>query len=146
MSIDPGNSDTYDQLCNGNQFCDIQFKLPSAETIDECIAGYQGSRKVAKNQQAYALFFEYQCDIETVNLYYFGPISRQRLANIVIACDAIICLIWVINTMWLGRSISIEQHIVDSKYVSMPDFSVRIKNLPEESFYNKSPEELAAQL
>ena len=28
----------------------------------------------------------------------------------------------------------------------MPDFSVRLKNLPDQSTYNKNPEELAAQL
>ena len=81
-----------------------------------------------------------------MDLYYFGPIERQRLANIVIVCDAIICIIWVLNTMWVVRSTNVEKVIVDSEFVQMADFAVRIKNLPDESAYDKSPEQLTAQL
>ena len=70
-----------------------------------------------------------------MDLYYFGPIERHRLANIVIVCDAIICIIWVINTMWVGRSINVEKFIVDSEFVQMTDFAVRIKNLPGQDTY-----------
>ena len=75
-----------------------------------------------------------------MDLYYFGPIERQRLANIVIICDAIICIIWILNSIWLSRSIRMEKVIVDSEFVQMADFAVRIKNLPDESAYGKSPE------
>lgn len=81
-----------------------------------------------------------------MDLYYFGPIERQRLANIVIICDALICIIWVLNTMWVARSINVEKVVVDSEYVQMPDFAVRIKNIPDQSLYNGNPEQLAAQL
>lgn len=81
-----------------------------------------------------------------MDLYYFGPIERQRLANIVIICDAIICIIWILNSIWLSRSIRMEKVIVDSEFVQMADFAVRIKNLPDESAYGKSPEQLTAQL
>lgn len=56
--------------------------------------------------------------------------TRRRLANIVISCDAIICLIFVINILWMNKAISNEQHDVDKKFVHMTDFTVRVKNLP----------------
>ena len=65
-----------------------------------------------------------------MELAYYGPIDRNRLANIVISCDALIVIIFVINIAWLSRSIAIEQFEVNHTYVQMADFSVRIKNLP----------------
>ena len=50
----------------------------------------------------YALFFEFECDISNIELAYFGEIPRFRLSNIVIACDAIICLIFALNALFLG--------------------------------------------
>jgi len=61
---------------------------------------------------------------------YYGPINRTSLANIVIACDALICILFAINTCWLARSVSVEQYEVDHQFVQMNDFSVRVKNLP----------------
>ena len=44
-------------------------------------------------------------------------ISRRVLANIVIACDALICIMFAINIVWLNRSISVEQYYVDKEFV-----------------------------
>ena len=71
--------------------------------------------------------------------------ERTTLANIVIACDAAICLIWAINIAWLARAIRREQHIVDLQFVQITDFAVRIKNLPEKDKYD-SLDQLKAQL
>jgi len=51
----------------------------------------------------------------------------------VIACDALICILFVINIAWLNRSISLEQYYVDKEFVQMTDFSVRVKNLPSKN-------------
>ena len=99
-----------------------------------CLADLRASNE---DLQDYALFMEYECDIATIDLYYFGEVSRARVANIVIACDAIICLAFILNTAWLGRSINQEQYDVDKKYVHMTDFAVRIKNLPGKEYYEK---------
>ena len=107
----PANEILYETECVGNQFCEIRFQLISENDLVDCIEDYTGNRNVndlLAIKENYAMFFEYQCDIETVDLYYYGPIERHRLANIVIACDAIICLIWVFNTIWLTRSYSVE--------------------------------------
>ena len=56
--------------------------------------------------------------------------SRRRLANIVISCDAIIVIIFVVNIMWMNKAIGWEQHDVGKKFVHMTDFTVRVKNLP----------------
>ena len=69
---------------------------------------------------------EYECDINTVELYHIGEVSRRRLANIVIACDALICILFAVNTLWLGRGISTEQYVIEKKYVQMTDYAVRI--------------------
>lgn len=59
----------------------------------------------------------YECDITTIELAYWGPVSRARLANIVIACDALICIIFAVNTWWLGKAIDNEQLRIDNKFV-----------------------------
>ena len=79
---------------------------------------------------------EYQCDISTIDLYYFGPMNRTELANIVIGCDALICIVWLINICWMGRAINNEQHEIDEDFVHIVDFAVRIKNLPEKPAYD----------
>ena len=70
-----------------------------------------------------------------VELAYIGKIPRNRLANIVISCDFVIVIIFVINIAWLSRSIAREQYDVNNKYVQMADFSVRIKHLPPKETY-----------
>lgn len=46
-----------------------------------------------------------------------------------------ICLLWILNTCWLGRAIENEKEMVDAEFVQIPDFAVRVKNLPERSAY-----------
>lgn len=58
----------------------------------------------------YALFIEYDCDISTVQLHGIGTISRAELANIVMICDAIICIWFVIYTAMLSSWIDSEKH------------------------------------
>ena len=70
-----------------------------------CVYDVNGPNVVKPDFSTYALYMEYECDISTIDLIYFGSMSRTRLANIVIACDALICLLWAINTCWLGRAI-----------------------------------------
>ena len=71
-----------------------------------------------------------------MDLYYYGEIERTTLANIVIGCDAAICVLWAINILWLARAIKREQHIVDIEFVQITDFAVRIKNLPDKAQYD----------
>lgn len=75
---------------------------------------------------------------------YFGEIPRFRLSNIVICCDAIICILFAINACWLGRAITNEQYSVDVQYVQMQDFSVRVKNLPKDKFKYETLDQLKA--
>ena len=89
-----------------------------------------------KTLSDFALYLDYECDVSTVDLYYYGPINRTRLANICIACDALICIIFAVNILWVARAITVEQYVVDKKYVQMTDFAVRVKNLPQKPAYD----------
>lgn len=60
---------------------------------------------------------KYDCNISTIDLLYFGEMERTKLANIVIGCDAVICLLWIINIFWLSRAFYSEQADVDKNYV-----------------------------
>ena len=73
-------------------------------------------------------------------------VSRRKLANIVIACDAVICLIFACNIWWLGRSISLEQYYINKDSVQMTDYAVRVKNLPEDGEGYANLDDLQAQL
>lgn len=60
---------------------------------------------------------EYECDIEIIEMEWFGSMSRTHLANIVITCDAAICLLWIINICWVQRAIQNESDKVDRDFV-----------------------------
>jgi hypothetical protein len=62
----------------------------------------------------------------------------------VISCDALICILFAINILWTARSISLEQYLQDKSYVQMPDFAVRVKNLPKSQEGFDSMDQLAA--
>ena len=106
------NRQNYLEECYKNKFCKIDWKLPKAvDFIDTCTE--IDLTRIAE----FHLFMLYDCDISTVDLMYFGPMARNDLANIVILCDALICLLWAINTCWLGRAIANESNEIDQKNV-----------------------------
>jgi hypothetical protein len=47
------------------------------------------------------IFLKYFCDTSIVNLQYFGPMERDKLANIVMVCDLVIMLVFAINLVIL---------------------------------------------
>lgn len=85
--------------------CEISLKIDKQSMIQGCSTK---QNKSVDSYANYALFFEYECDISEVDLPHIGVVSRRKLANIVIACDAIICIMFAINIMWLARSITNE--------------------------------------
>ena len=91
------------------------------------------------------IFLKYFCDTSIVNLRYFGPMERDRLANIVMVCDLVIMLVFAINLIILQRYIPMERHLIDQGTVMMTDFTVRVKNLPPLSEY-ETLDQLKAQL
>jgi len=104
---------------------------------DQCIKGYTGPRSTDLFREDYFLYVEYECDISEIEYAdYDLKMNRTRLANIVISCDAIICIIFIINIMWMNRAINTEQFDVDKKFVHMTDFAVRVKNLPHKPSFD----------
>ena len=87
----------------------------------------------------------YECDISTVTLSGFGEISRARLANIVMICDALVILVFIIYTglqeYWVSRD-SFEQR---KHFVNMTDFTVCISHLPHVYSFDEMTD-LAASL
>ena len=138
LDITRTNREPFNNDCLGKQFCSIYWAIPGADAYTfKCRTEYLGPR-VAESLDfsQYSLFLEYECDISEVDLYYFGKMTRTRLTNIVILCDALICVVFALNTCWLSRAISSEQHDVEKKFVQMTDFAVRVKGLPEKSAFD----------
>ena len=60
----------------------------------------------------------------------FGEIERNQLANIVMICDAIIIIWFIVYTFLLNRWINAEKQASEKMNVEMTDFACRIKRLP----------------
>ena len=69
------------------------------------------------DQNEYALFLEYECDISTVKLQGIGTISRAELANIVMICDALICIWFVIYTAKISIYVDLEKRDMQKEFV-----------------------------
>ena len=110
------NENAFQSECKGEIHCAIDFYIFGDSDFAACEDQYSGSRDVLDIND-FALFFEFECDIKDVELYYFGEVPRNRLSNIVIACDALICLIFAVNIVWLGRSITAEQYNENVQFV-----------------------------
>ena len=97
------NDKTYQADCFGKQICKIEFI--DINKNNEWLGPNACNVQTAAGpvQESYALFFEYECNIDTVELAYYGKIDRNQLANIVISCDALIVILFTINIMWLSR-------------------------------------------
>ena len=50
----------------------------------------------------YALFLHYTCDITNIRVEGYGQLPRTLLANIVMICDALICLWFLLHTILLS--------------------------------------------
>ena len=145
LEVSQANIQLYDKFCLMETHCQFKWQIPAVSTYDTlCRKAYQGSR-TDLNFAKYALYLEYECDISEIELYYFGAMKRTRLANIVIACDALIILLLAFNTCWLGFKINSEQHDAEKKFVHMTDFAVRVKNLPGKDAFDNL-DQLRAQL
>lgn len=51
----------------------------------------------------------------------------------------LICLLFVLNTIWLHRYTKYEEMIVDKRAVQITDFAVEIKNLPPVEDFGSLP-------
>ena len=68
-------------------------------------------------EKKYAFFLEFECINETIQLGSYREISRPELANIVMFCDALICIWFVCHTAlqsyWIRReSVETEKDFV----------------------------------
>ena len=95
--LSDANREVIESECLNNQFCHIRFEIDRKPLIEKCRREYRGSRKELDFDQ-YAFFLEYECNIEYIEIDGFGEISRTKLANIVMICDAMICLWFVVHT------------------------------------------------
>lgn len=105
MDFEGANKKVFDDECYAKEYCEISIKIDKQSMIQDCSTK---QNKPVNGYTNYALFFEFECDISEVDLPHIGIVSRRKLANIVIACDAIICLMFAINIVWLARSITNE--------------------------------------
>lgn len=100
------NKQQIEDECFDKQFCSIKFKIDRAPLIQKCREEYKGTRKTLDFNE-YAFFLEFECNIENIRLEGFGEISRTQLANIVMMCDALICIWFVCHTAlqscWIRR-------------------------------------------
>ena len=73
-------------------------------------------------------------------------VSRVTLTYVIVCCDIAICLLFVLNAVWIHKWTLKEEHELDVETVSLTDFAVRIKNLPRRGEYDGSIDELRALL
>ena len=92
-----------------------------------------------------SLFVLIGCDGSDITIPGGYEISRENLAAIVMVLDVIICFWFIMNIAMMSSYIEREGKYMDDQYVTMPDFAVRIKNLPPRSEY-KDLNQLRAQL
>ena len=57
-----------------------------------------------------------------------------------------ICLLFVLNAVWMHHFIKKEERDEDRRLVQLSDFAVRIKNLPPAESFNNNIEQLRAML
>jgi hypothetical protein len=74
-----------------------------------------------------------------------NSISRKTLTYVIVACDMAICVLFVLNAVWIHQWTLKEERELDVETVSLTDFTVRIQNLPEKDDYG-SIDELRAML
>lgn len=77
----------------------------------------------------------------------FGKsISRTRLTYTVVACDMAICILFVLNAVWILQFIKKEERDEDKRIVNLSDFAVQIKNIPSADNWNQNHELLRVML
>ena len=62
-------------------------------------------------------------------------VSRQNLATMVMIMDVAVCFWFIMNTSLLNAFIEREGRHRLNRFVTLPDFAVRIKNLPPQEEY-----------
>ena len=62
-------------------------------------------------------------------------VDRVNLASLVMVLDVAICLWFIMNTSMLNAFIEREGRYRQDKFVTMPDFAIKIKNLPPQEDY-----------
>ena len=95
--ISEWNQSLIENECFNKKFCKIKFEIDSDPPFEKCKGEYKGSRKELDFDK-YALFLEFECNIETIRLDGYGEITRTKLSNIVMICDALICAWFVCHT------------------------------------------------
>ena len=99
------NYDNFDRFCLDKSACKVGFEVERLLILSECM---DKQDKTLQDFDDYELFFRHECDYSQVNLPYFGQVSKKELANIVIVCDALICMIFAANIYWLSHKIQRE--------------------------------------
>jgi len=112
--------------------------------LQPCVEKLQG-KSGSLDHGKFAFFLEYECDSSVISIAYFGEISRTQMANIVIGCDALICLWFLTHTALLSYWIKRESRDGEKEFVQMTDFAVRVGRLPVVESYDQL-DELAASL
>ena len=64
-----------------------------------------------------------------------SSLSRESLTTLVVTMDLIICFVFIIYIKVEQVNIKRESQINDSDFVTMSDFTVRIKNMPPKKSY-----------
>lgn len=84
-----------------------------------------------------SLFVSAVCAAQAIEVY-DSKISRKSLTYIIVICDMLICILFVLNALWIYEYTKREAKEQDKNATQITDFSVRIKgfNLDDET---KSP-------
>lgn len=101
VDIRAENLEKINAECIGNKFCEFDYTLQEEGFTDHCLREFVPTTSTTTGpitgfmQDDLTFFFEYECDISMIELPGFGDISRSNLANVAIACDALICLFFL---------------------------------------------------
>lgn len=77
-------------------------------------------------------------DIEFTSLG--TSVSRQTFTYVVVAMDLLICLLFVINSVWIFKFTQLAAKEYDRTNVQLTDFAVRVKSLPGNQNWETIPE------
>ena len=92
------------ESCKGKSSCSVEFK--SDATLEE----FPGAPCLQPGPNT-SLYMLATCAGENVEFTSFGvSISRVTLTYVIVACDMAICLLFVLNGVWINHWINKEEH------------------------------------
>lgn len=120
--------------CIGKESCVMNFTTDATKQIYP-----KAPCKLPGNNTS--LFIEGVCSGAQFTFKQFGrqySISRTTLTYVIVGCNMGICLMFVLNWVWIIKWIEKEEKSNDRDNVQITDFAVCIKNLPTQQQYGTS--------